>query len=211
LDISGSQKSTDVVSIGELAYYGYINGAITANRLTVNNIVSSGTHLTVNNIVSSGTIKSLSRPCWSLRYGSGNSAFGAGGVLGWSVLYDTTGGYNTATKLFTIPISGYYMLGVRALIYVATNVARVDIYFRRIRSGVTSSLIKGERLAGTEGGRANNKNITCQLDGTLHLLAGDQLDVYFVQEPNVGTAHVYGSESFPGQFNNWYGYLIEPV
>jgi hypothetical protein len=35
LYIEGSQKITDVVSIGELAYYGYIDGSITANHLTV--------------------------------------------------------------------------------------------------------------------------------------------------------------------------------
>jgi hypothetical protein len=43
LYITDSQRSTDVVSIGELAYYGYIDGTITANHLTVAGGVGIGT------------------------------------------------------------------------------------------------------------------------------------------------------------------------
>ena len=56
LDISGSQKSTDVVSIGEIAYYGYIDGTITATALAVDKITfRDGNNMNTNMVRSINT------------------------------------------------------------------------------------------------------------------------------------------------------------
>jgi hypothetical protein len=99
------------------------------------------------------------------------------------------------------------MIGVRGLFYVDGNVTRLDINLRRFRNNNGTIVIKGERLAGSEGGRATARNMTCQIHGTVYLLNGDEIRPDF-DKVGSGTAYLNG---ITGPFNEWYGYLIEPV
>ena len=127
----------------------------------------------------------------------------------WSpVNYDYTGNYNSSTGYYNIPITGYYVIGIRALIRVASTQSRVDGWIKKISGGTTSRIIIGERLAGLEVNRATNQNMTCQVDGTVYLQSGDQVYAGFTGYTASTPSYVLG---ISGDFNEFHGRLIEEV
>jgi hypothetical protein len=160
-------------------------------------------------ISATGTIRSR-RPMWSIGHQPGTNHNLPSGetIMIWSpVNYDYTGNYNSSTGYYNIPITGYYVIGIRALIKVPTLQNRVDGWIKKISGGTTSRVIIGERLAGAEGGRATNANLTCQVDGTVYLQSGDRVFAGFSgYTPNQGYVL-----SISGDFNEFYGRLIEEV
>jgi hypothetical protein len=160
-------------------------------------------------ISATGTIRSM-RPMWSVGFqpGSNYTLPQTEVAMLWTpVNYDYTGNYDSSTGYYTIPITGYYAIGVRALIHVPTEQVRVDAYVKKISGGVTTRVIMGERLAGSEGGRATNENMTCQVHGTVYLQSGDQ--VYAGYTATIASQGYVLSIST--DFNEFHGHLIEEV
>ena len=161
-------------------------------------------------ISATGTIRSK-RPMWSIGHqpGSNHNLPSTETIMIWSpVNYDYTGNYNSSTGYYNIPITGYYVIGIRALIRVASTQSRVDGWIKKISGGTTSRIIIGERLAGLEVNRATNQNMTCQVDGTVYLQSGDQVYAGFTGYTASTPSYVLG---ISGDFNEFHGRLIEEV
>jgi hypothetical protein len=160
-------------------------------------------------ISATGTIRSK-RPMWSAGHKPGYNYTlpTIETIMIWSpVNYDYTGNYDSSTGYYTIPITGYYAIGIRALIHVPGAQARVDGWIKKISGGTTTRVIMGERLAGSEGGRATNNNMTCQVHGTVYLQSGDRVYAGF----SATTASQGYVVNLDGDFNEFYGRLIEEV
>ena len=160
-------------------------------------------------ISATGTIRSR-RPMWSVGFQTGSShnlPLTEVAMLWAPVNYDYTGNYDSSTGYYTIPITGYYAIGVRALIQVPAAQNRVDGWVKKISGGVTTRVIMGERLAGTEGGRATGHNLTCQVHGTVYLQSGDQVYAGYTGY-TVSQGYVL---SISTDFNEFHGHLIEEV
>ena len=72
---------------------------------------------------------------------------------------------------------------------------------------MTTRVIMGERLAGSEGWRATNENMTCQVHGTVYLQSGDQ--VYAGYTATIASqGYVLSISTY---FNEFHGHLIEEV
>ena len=127
----------------------------------------------------------------------------------WTPLnYDYTGNYDSSNGHVKISITGYYFIGIRALIHVPTGQNRVDGWVKKISgSNVTTRIILGERIAGSQGGRATGYNMTCQIYGTAYLESGDQIYAgYTGYTASQGYVVTIG-----GDFNEFHGRLIEEV
>tara|TARA_R110000851_G_scaffold2021_1_gene7701 strand:- start:81 stop:638 length:558 start_codon:yes stop_codon:yes gene_type:complete len=160
-------------------------------------------------ISATGTIRSR-RPMWSVGFKPGSSYTlpqTEAAMLWTPVNYDYTGNYDSSTGYYTIPITGYYAIGVRALVNVPTGQVRVDAWVRKISGGTTTRVIMGERVAGSEGGRATGSNMTCQVHGTVYLQSGDQVYAGYTAT----TASVGYVVSIDTDFNEFHGRLIEEV
>jgi len=158
-----------------------------------------------------GTIRSK-RPMWSAGFNpTGNvtlpSLTSTTGIVFENLNYDHTSDYNTSTGYFTAPVSGYYFIGTRALLYVPTGETRIDVDITKVNvNGSKIRVIQGERMAGSEGGRATNNNMTCQISGTVYLAEGEQVYPRYKQS-GTNTYIV----SIANDFNEFWGFLIEQV
>ena len=158
-----------------------------------------------------GTIRSK-RPMWSAGFNpTGNvtlpSLTSTTGIVFENLNYDHTSDYNTSTGYFTAPVSGYYFIGTRALLYVPTGETRIDVDITKANvNGSKIRVIQGERMAGSEGGRATNNNMTCQISGTVYLAEGEQVYPRYKQS-GTNTYIV----SIANDFNEFWGFLIEQV
>jgi hypothetical protein len=189
--------------------HGDLSMTLKAGRLGIGTSEPRATLDVRGSISATGTIRSR-RPMWSVGFQTGSShnlPITEVAMLWAPVNYDYTGNYDSSTGYYTIPITGYYAIGVRALIQVPTAQGRVDGWVKKISGGVTTRVIMGERLAGTEGGRATNFNLTCQVHGTVYLQSGDQ--VYAGYTATIASQGYVLSIST--DFNEFHGHLIEEV
>ena len=164
------------------------------------------------NISATGTIRSK-RPMWSAGYQPGSNTTlpnmpSTVGIVFQNLNYDYTGNYSTSTGRFTAPVSGYYFVGTRALIYVSTGQTRIDVEIKKVTTnGTITRVIQGERLAGSQGGRATNLNMTVQISGTLYLVGGEQIyPAYLRSSSDAAYINTIGND-----FNEFWGFLIEQV
>jgi hypothetical protein len=162
-------------------------------------------------ISATGIIRSK-RPMWSAGHQPGTSTVlptmpSNTGIVFENLNYDYTGNYSTSTGHFTAPVSGYYLIGTRALVFVPSDVERVDVEIAKVRlDGSITRVIQGERLAGTQGGRATSLNMSVQISGTVYLVEGEQVYPRYVATGT--TTHLV---TIANDFNEFWGFLIEQV
>ena len=162
-----------------------------------------------------GMIKSNEWPAWSVNfYGTNtnlptidnNMALVSAQIYG-SELYDLTNDYDHTTGYFTAPVSGYYFVGLRSLIYVPSGCNRVDAQvIKTTTTGSLSRVIQSER-AHRPGA---NQNLTIEVTGTVYLQQNEKLHPKWAADGGSNNAFAY-LVRIASDFNVFWGHLIQPA
>jgi hypothetical protein len=162
-----------------------------------------------------GMIKSNEWPAWSVNfYGNNtnlptidnNMALVSAQIYG-SELYDLTNDYDHTTGYFTAPVSGYYYVGLRSLIYVPSGCNRVDAQVIKTTTGGSLNRVIQSERAHRPGA---NLNLTIEVTGTVYLQQNEKLHPKWAADLGSNNAYAY-LVKIGSDFNVFWGHLIQPA